>query len=272
MLKRLRDLLGFNRHSATLFSGFLLTCFLIVYIWWPLVEEYFLYFDGRYAWYVYIDWLLLGIFGFMSLTIMARANLRVDALIILVGMGGGLVIESWGTQTNLWHYYTAERPPLWIIPAWPIASLSIDRITRSLGWATAKWSDSIFRALYWPVMGIFYLMMMVFVAPTFDKPYTWVALVISALMILTPPSQRTALLVFLAGSALGYFLELWGTTRECWTYYTNETPPAFAVFAHGMAAVAFWRTGLLVEQVWGKIVSSPKISALGGFWGRLGGG
>lgn len=70
MLKRLRDLLGFNRHSATLFSGFLLTCFLIVYIWWPLVEEYFLYFDGRYAWYVYIDWLLLGIFGFMSLTIM----------------------------------------------------------------------------------------------------------------------------------------------------------------------------------------------------------
>lgn len=256
MFKYLRKLLGFNRHSATLMSGFLLTCFLIVYIWWPLVEEYISYFDGRYPWYFYVDWLLLGIFAFMSLTIMARANLRVDGLIILVGLGGGLVIESWGTQTNLWHYYTAERPPLWIIPAWPIASLSIDRITRSLGWATAKWSESIFRALYWPIMLGFYALMLVFVAPTLDKPYTWVALVISALMILTPPSQRMALLVFLAGSGLGYFLELWGTTRECWTYYTLETPPVFAVFAHGMAAVAFWRTGLLASKVLAKISES----------------
>jgi hypothetical protein len=45
---------------------------------------------------------------------------------------------------------------------------------------------------------------------------------------------------------LGYFLELWGTTRQCWTYYTFETPPLFAVLAHGMAAVAFWRVADLV--------------------------
>ncbi len=253
MFKRLSNLLGFNRHSATLLSGFLLTCFLIVYIWWPLVEEYFGYFDGRYPWYFYVDWLLLAIFAFMSITIMARADLRVDGLIILVGLGGGLVIESWGTQTELWTYYTAERPPLWIIPAWPIASLSIDRITRTLAWATAKWSDSFFRALYWPVLAGFYALMLVFVAPTFDKSYTWAALLISAVFLLTPPSQRTTLLVFLAGSALGYFLERWGTTRECWTYYTGETPPLFAVFAHGMAAIAFWRVGLLVESFWARL-------------------
>jgi hypothetical protein len=48
-------------------------------------------------------------------------------------------------------------------------------------------------------------------------------------------------LTFIAGSGLGYFLELWGTTRACWTYYTQQTPPLFAVLAHGMAAVAFWR-------------------------------
>jgi len=48
---------------------------------------------------------------------------------------------------------------------------------------------------------------------------------------------------------LGYFLERWGTTRECWTYYTHATPPLFAVLAHGMAAVAFWRTGLLFRTV-----------------------
>ncbi len=258
----LRRIFGFTRHSTYLFSVFLLTCLLIVYIWWPLVEEYLSYMDGRLPWYYYVDWLLLGVFAFMSITIMARADLRVDGLIVFVGLCGGLVIESWGTQTNLWHYYTAERPPLWIIPAWPIASLSINRITRSLHWSTVQWSASIFRALYWATFLGFYALMLAFVAPTLDKSYTWAALVICALLILTPSDQRMALLVFVAGSALGYFLERWGTTRECWTYYTNETPPLFAVLAHGMAAVAFWRTGLLVQKGWGLLQS--KLISRGG--------
>jgi hypothetical protein len=251
-MKNLHDLFGWTRHSYYLLSAFLLTCLLIVYIWWPLVEEYLSYMDGRLPWYYYVDWLLLGIFAFMSLTIMARADLKTDSLIVFVGLCGGLVIESWGTQTNLWHYYTAERPPLWIIPAWPIASLSIDRLTRALRRLTVKWNDSFFRLLYWLTFLAFYALMLTFVAPTFDKSYTLVALLICALMILTPTDQRMAVLVFVAGSGLGYFLERWGTTRECWMYYTNETPPVFAVLAHGMAAVAFWRTGLLVQRVWGK--------------------
>ena len=67
------------------------------------------------------------------------------------------------------------------------------------------------------------------------------------MLIATPPDHRQSLLVFIAGAGLGYFLELWGTTRECWTYYTYQTPPLFAVLAHGMAAVAFWRAGLWVS-------------------------
>jgi len=47
-----------------------------------------------------MDWLLIGIFIVMSLLIMAGADLRADALIVLVGTFGGLAIESWGTQTN----------------------------------------------------------------------------------------------------------------------------------------------------------------------------
>ncbi|HQU35497.1 MAG TPA: hypothetical protein PLR65_02815 [Anaerolineales bacterium] len=256
-----------TRDSSILLGGFILTVFLIIYIWWPLAEEYLKYVDWNGAWWRTMDWLLLGIFGFMSVTIIARANLKTDLLIIFVGVCGGLAIESWGTQTNLWHYYTAERPPLWIIPAWPIASLSIDRITRAILFLITKVTRDLkknsfvyfvsfvlnFKTLYWIVFASFLTLMLVFVAPTFDKSFTWLALLLSILLILTPTDHRYAILTFIAGSGLGYYLELWGTTRECWTYYTFQTPPLFAVLAHGMAAVAFWRAGLTVKTAWGNL-------------------
>src|SRR5512134_21035 len=153
-----------TRDSSILLGGFFVTIFLILYVWWPLAEEYLAYVDWNGEWWRYMDWLLLGIFGFMSITIIARASLKTDLLIIFVGICGGLAIESWGTQTNLWFYYTEERPPLWIIPAWPIASLSIDRITRVLNWGADKletkhprlFSDKTFRALYWVIFGGFF--------------------------------------------------------------------------------------------------------------------
>ena len=277
-----------TRDSSILLGGFFVTVFLIVYVWWPLAEEYLKYVDWDGEWWRYMDWLLLGIFGFMSVTIIARANIKTDLLIIFVGICGGLVIESWGTQTNLWHYYTAERPPLWIIPAWPIASLSIDRITRALGFLTTKvtlrlgsgqasghegdalsaskgkpFVDFVFKILYWLTFVSFLSLMLVFIAPTFDKSYTWLSLALCILLILTPTDHRFALLTFVAGSGLGYYLELWGTTRQCWTYYTYQTPPLFAVLAHGMAAVAFWRAGLVVKTIWGRFGFSknPQASA-----------
>ena len=267
-----------TRDSSILLGGFFVTIFLIMYIWWPLAEEYLAYVDWSGAWWLYMDWLLLGVFLFMSITIVARANLKTDVLIVFVGICGGLAIESWGTQTNLWHYYTAERPPLWIIPAWPIASLSIDRISRYLLFLTTKVTKEhegkafvtlpalpkkhrddvacgasvvpfVFKILYWLTFASFVTLMLFFVSPTFDKSYTWLALTLCILLIITPTDYRFALLTFAAGTGLGYFLELWGTTRQCWMYYTNETPPFFAVLAHGMAAVAFWRAGLLVKMV-----------------------
>jgi hypothetical protein len=266
-LRRAISLFGWTKHSSILLGGFLLTIFLIVYIWWPLAEEVLSYVDWNGPWWLYLDWLLIGIFLFMSLTIIARANLKTDGLIVFVGVFGGLAIESWGTQTNLWHYYTAERPPLWIIPAWPIASLSIDRITRVLLFLNTKFSKynkgnpfvilvSVvfnFKNLYWITFASFYALMLAFVAPTFDKSYTWLSLLLCGLLILTPTDHRMAFLTFITGAGLGYYLELWGTTRECWTYYTLQKPPLFAVLAHGMAAVAFWRTGPVLKQMLGLI-------------------
>lgn len=258
--------LRWNRTSYALLSMFLLTLFVIGYVWWPLAEEYLALFNPRLPWWVQFDWLLLGIFLVMTILIMCGADLQRDALIVFVGLVGGLVIEAWGTQTNLWHYYTNERPPLWIIPAWPIASLAIDRIYRAsdalLGQKipaaqtpnpnhsiaqspNSHFSNSLI-LLYWFIFLGFFVLMLAFVWPTLDKSLTLAALGLCALLVLTPTDYGAATLTFVAGSALGYFLELWGTTRECWIYYTGETPPLFAVLAHGMAAVAFWRTGLLI--------------------------
>ena len=256
-----------TRDRSILLGGFFATIFLIIYIWWPLAEEYLAYVDWEGEWWRYMDWLLFGIFVFMSLTIMARADLKTDLLIVFVGICGGLGIESWGTQTNLWFYYTDERPPLWIIPAWPIASLSIDRITRFLFFLTTQVTKEheektlagivsfMFKFLYWITFASFLILMLAFVAPTFDKSFTWFALILCILLILTPTDHRFALLTFLAGSGLGYYLELWGTTRQCWTYYTYQTPPLFAVLAHGMAAVVFWRAGLMLKMLWGRFSS-----------------
>jgi hypothetical protein len=273
--KLMRQLFGWSRSSSVLLGGFLLTCGLIVYVWWPLAQEALATMDWDGSWWKYMDWLLVGIFAFMTLTIISHANISRDALIVFVGMLGGLAIESWGTQTNLWHYYTAERPPLWIIPAWPIASLSIDRITRLLGWGVDEVTRFlhrrvgkpsveaishqflaplyIFKWLYWGIFIGFFVLMIFFVFPTLNRSFTILALLLVLLLVASPTNHRMAVLTFLSGSGLGYFLELWGTTRQCWTYFTFQTPPFFAVLAHGMAAVAFWRAGRLLQLIWKKV-------------------
>ena len=267
-LRRLSAVLRWTRSSYFLMSAFVATLFVIVVVWWPLVVENLGYIDPARPLWAQMDWLLLGIFAVMSLLIMAGADLKADALIILVGAAGGLVIESWGTQTRLWTYFTLERPPLWIIPAWPIASLTIDRLTRLLDLLVAAWVARIpgqpksslrsCASLYWLTFAAFYALMLVFVWPTAGKSLTLMALGLCALLILTPTDHRLAVLTFFAGSGLGYFLERWGTTRECWTYYTRQTPPLFAVLAHGMAAVAFWRVGLLIKQFQVRLFAKPR--------------
>lgn len=242
-----------TRDSSVLMGIFMTTVLLVVYFWWPLVEAIMRRMDWSGPWWTHMDWLLIGIFAFMSLTIVTRANIKTDALIIFVGVCGGLAIEAWGTQTNLWHYYTAERPPLWIIPAWPIANLCIDRMTVALDFIIKKFAgkhktEKLFKAAYWIIFISFMVLMVIFVAPTFDKSFTILSLLLCLAITFTPTDYRRATLTFIAGTGLGYFLELWGTTNHCWTYYTNETPPLFAVLAHGLAAVAFWRVGLVLKK------------------------
>ncbi len=255
-LKILALSLKWTKSSYAMFSSFVLLILLIMYVWWPLVLEYFSYFRTDIPIWGQIDKLLIGIFLFMTIMIMAQADIRKDLPIIFIGLIGGLVIESWGTQTELWTYYTNERPPLWIIPAWPIASLSIDRLYHFMFQLTKKIPRKVFIFLHWAILPSFYILMLIFIWPTIGKSLTIMALIFSAFLILTPKDHRSIVLVFIAGSGLGYYLEVWGTTRLCWTYYTFQQPPLFAVLAHGMAAVGFWRVYKLFKLFSPKIMKS----------------
>lgn len=209
------------------------------------MADYLAWIDPRRPIWTQLDWLLLGIFAFMTVLITIGADLRRDARIAAIGLAGGLVIESWGTQTGLWSYFTQERPPLWILPAWPIASLTIERMRQLLDRAAPR-HPAAFRTLHGLVFPVFLALLVSFGWPTRAQPLTPLVWLLCLLLALAPGDRRQAVLAFTAGAGLGYFLELWGTTRQCWTYYTLQTPPLFAVLAHGMAAAAFWRTGELL--------------------------
>lgn len=263
IIKSLKDSIHWTKTGTVILSGFLLTVFLIGYVWWPLLEEYISYFDPDTPLWHQLDWLLIGDFLVMSILIVLNADLRHDIPFLLIALAGGYIIEAWGTLSGLWTYYTFETPPLWIVPAWPIAALSVNRmydiIQRMTGEVTGRW----IRWVYWSVFGAFYVLLLDFVWPTLSHPLTIFALVVCAIVIIINKDQPSALIVFLVGSALGYFLERWGTTRLCWVYYTGGMPPFFTVIAHGMASVAIWwvyeRFETIVKRIKKKRLS-PEIS------------
>ena len=247
-----------TRSSSLFLSLMLAIIALVIIVWWPLVEEYIQYYNPAYPIWLQTDWLLIAIFLVMSILITVGADIRKDALLVVVSLAGGFIIESWGTNTGLWSYYTGEKPPLWIIPAWPIATLAIERLVRILGSYTGKISDRVIKWAYWSIFCGFIVYMVVFVYPTITMLYTLLALAGVTLVTFFPGNRRYMLITFIAGAALGIFLEYWGTTRECWTYYTLQKPPLFAILAHGLASVAFWRVTKLVETILMRIYQPVK--------------
>lgn len=186
-----------------------------------------------------MDWLLAFLWTFMSAMLCQAPEARRDLPLVAVAFVGGLVIEWWGTTTELWTYYTAERPPLWILPAWPVATLANERITQTLEALAPPGRGS-----RWPAIATFLaftVVMALFSQPSWHILSTRCVLLLMLAVSLSVQDGRRELLLFAAGSALGVGLEYWGTSRWCWRYYTLEEPPWQAVFAHGFASISFLR-------------------------------
>lgn len=220
--------MGFDRRSLVALGLIAAVCGAVAVNWFYLIDLS-----------AGVDWLLTVIWAVMVGLLIWRIQLRRDLELLFVGLLGGGVIEWWGTQTSLWVYFTSERPPLWILPAWPIAALAIDRMARML----ARLFPRMLRwgALYWLVVPAFVLAMTRFLWPGIAAPSSKVVIGLMVFVTLWRPRPGRDLVIFAAGSFLGIFLEYWGTSRHCWTYYTREVPPLEAIFAHGFATIAFAR-------------------------------
>lgn len=198
-----------------------------------------------------MDWLLAGIWAFMTAVLCWDVRPRRDLPLVGVAFLGGLVIEAWGTQTNLWRYFTDERPPVWILPAWPVAALAIDRMARVLDTLVPRVRLDL---VYWVGVPAFVAWMTRFLWPTISLSMSQLVVALMVVVTVTKQDTRREVLLFAAGTLLGVFLEYWGTTRYCWIYYTRGLPPPEAVVAHGFASVAFLRGVQLWERLlawWG---------------------
>lgn len=229
---------GYTRLSLIPVGLFLVTAVLVAVGWWELVDLN-QPFDG-----------LLGfLWLFMIFLIAWRVELRRDAVLALVGMLGGFTIEWWGTSTELWTYFTRERPPLWIIPAWPVAALATERLAYALDRAVpviaARWWWAVFAV----TIAAFIVWMGRFMGPSWHITSSQVVMGIMLGVAVSGKTPRRDMVLFVAGTALGYGLEYWGTTRECWTYHTGETPPMVTALAHGFASVAFGRAAQVIHTL-----------------------
>lgn len=253
-----------GRSSWIILTIFLFVILLIIIVWQPLVKDYFSYFNPAYPWWMQIDWLLIAIFAFLSVGVTYNADLREDWMIIIVALAGGFVIETWGTRSGLWSYYTGEMPPLWIVPAWPIAALTIKRVVDLIYLRKRPGNNPFYTLAYWCVMILFLSIMAIFLLNAQFNIINWLAFGICLVFIIIPQDRIYSLLTFVAGSVLGIFLEYWGTSRECWTYYNHAIPPLFAVLAHGLASIAFWhclRLGGWMISKWKQNLKPSKYSA-----------
>jgi hypothetical protein len=188
-----------------------------------------------------VDWVLLGLWAGMAALLCRNVQPARDMVLAGVSLTGGLVIEWWGTHTQLWHYFTGEAPPAWILPAWPIAALAAYRIALVLERGCSRLRLS-WQAGYWVVLVLFAAGIFRFMWPSRGMWPSQVAGGLIVVVIATGTAHRRDLCLFVAGSGLGLLLEYWGTTRECWTYYSGATPPLITAVAHGFAQVCYART------------------------------
>ena len=77
-------------------------------------------------------------------------------------------------------------------------------------------------------------------------PLAWILLGMVLFLLLFRSDYRTDLPLFVAGYALGYWGEWWGSTREIWTYWNGATPPDYLPPLWGLGLITVYRLSRLL--------------------------
>ena len=166
---------------------------------------------------------------FASILLLTAKALTLDAdpvrdlLIVLPASCFGFLAELWGTHSGLWTYFTGERPPYWIIPAWSIGALVVERLSRRtdglLGVPLARLNKD---ALYWAWVLLFYCVFISFLAAKLRAAQCLLpAALTAAVLIPGGERRRRDISILLTGTFCVFWADLWGTTNHCWTYHTQ---------------------------------------------------
>lgn len=166
--------------------------------------------------------LFAGILLYTLRVVPERADLRKDALRVALGFAAGYLAEAWGTRLGLWRYYTGEKPPLWIVPAWPLGALVIERTAARWAPAFSRLSGAARKSLYALgtacVLSFFLLMAW----PVLGQPSTWAVLAVVLWALFWRLSPERDLPVLAAGMLCVLFADTWGTTNNCWHYWLEK--------------------------------------------------
>ncbi len=146
-----------------------------------------------------------------------------DCLTVLITSFFGFLAELWGTQSGLWTYYTGEKPPYWIVPAWALGVLVVERLARRAG----EQPDGILAKLnserfYWAWVALFYCVFVPFIATKLSAPACVLPILLTAAILFPGKKHRIRYMrIVFTGTACVFFADLWGTTNNCWTYHTQ---------------------------------------------------
>ncbi|MBI5596696.1 MAG: hypothetical protein HY928_11450 [Elusimicrobia bacterium] len=165
--------------------------------------------------------LFAGILLYTLRVIPERADLRKDALRVALGFAAGYLAEAWGTRLGLWRYYTRETPPLWIVPAWPLGALVIERTAARWAPALSRLPAAAGRGLHALAILLVLSTFLLMAGPAIGHPATWAALAVVFWALFWRISARD-LPVLAAGAFCVLFADTWGTTNNCWRYWLQR--------------------------------------------------
>ncbi len=143
-----------------------------------------------------------------------------DAAVFVIAAAAGWAAEAWGTQLGLWRYYTAERPPLWIVPAWPLGAALIERLAAG---ARARWGAAP-RAAFWAAAAAAFAVCVLFCRPWWSDGRAWAGLAAVAAALTAGADAGEEFWPLAAGFSAVFFADSWGTTNGCWAYYLAARP------------------------------------------------